>query len=103
MSLNSAAATVNRLLEEEDLAIDRVRVLPAAVEVLLTAGDRPATGVARGPAVDSYLVRLAAVAAARAIDSLLRGAADPSGPSRCFVEHTGVFEFGNTEVAGGVL
>jgi hypothetical protein len=71
--------------------------------VLLTAGERQATGVGRGPAVDSYLVRLAAVAAAKAIDSLLRGVADPSGPSRCFVEHTGLVEFGNVEVAVVVL
>ena len=89
------------------VVIDQVQVrtvgLEAAVEVLLTAGDRPATGVARGPAVDSFLLRLAAIAAARAIDSLLRGVADPNGPSRCFVEHTGVFEFGNTEVAVVVL
>jgi DNA-binding CsgD family transcriptional regulator len=35
----AAAATVNRLLEEEHLAIDRVRVLPAAVAVLLEVGD----------------------------------------------------------------
>jgi hypothetical protein len=89
------------------VVIDQVQVrtfgLEATVEVLLTAGDRQATGVARGPAVDSYLVRLAAVAAAKAIDSLLRGAADPSGPSRCFVEHTGVVAFGNAEVAVVVL
>jgi hypothetical protein len=87
--------------------IDQVQVrtfgLEATVEVLLTAGDQQSTGVARGPAVDSYLVRLAAVAAARAIDSLLRGVADPSGPSRCFVEHTGLVAFGNAEVAVVVL
>jgi DNA-binding NarL/FixJ family response regulator len=35
----AAAATVNRLLEERELAIDRIRVLPAAVEVLLEVGD----------------------------------------------------------------
>jgi hypothetical protein len=89
------------------VVIDQVQVrtfgLEATVEVLLTAGDRQATGVARGPAVDSYLVRLAAVAAARAIDSLLRGADDPSGPSRCFVEHTAVVGFGNADVAVVVL
>jgi DNA-binding NarL/FixJ family response regulator len=35
----AAAATIHRLLEEGDLTIDRVRVLPAAVEVSLEVGD----------------------------------------------------------------
>jgi hypothetical protein len=77
--------------------------LEATVEVRLSAGDRRATGVASGPAVDSYLVRLAAVAAAKAIDELLRAVVEPGGPSRCFVEHTGVVSFGNTDVAVAVV
>jgi hypothetical protein len=77
--------------------------LEATVEVRLSAGDREATGVASGPAVDSYLVRLAAVAAAKAIDELLRAVVEPGGPSRCFVEHTGVVSFGNTDVAVAVV
>jgi hypothetical protein len=87
--------------------IDQVQVstygLEATVEVQLTAGDRQASGVASGPAADSYLVRLAAVAAAKAIDVLLREVAEPGGPSRCFVEHTGVVAFGSTEVAVAVV
>lgn len=85
------------------VVIDQVQVstfgLEATVEVELTAGDRRATGEASGPAVDSYVVRLAAIATAKAIDELLRGVAEPGGPSRCFVEHTGVVSFGNTQVA----
>ncbi|HEY8474045.1 MAG TPA: hypothetical protein VIL37_15605 [Natronosporangium sp.] len=77
--------------------------LEATVEVRLSAGGRQATGVASGPAVDSYLVRLAAVAAAKAIDELLRAVVEPGGPSRCFVEHTGVVSFGKTEVAVAVV
>jgi DNA-binding CsgD family transcriptional regulator len=42
----AAAATVNRLLGEQDLAIDRVRMLPAAVAVLLEVGDVTAAAVA---------------------------------------------------------
>lgn len=89
------------------VVIDQVQVrtlgLEATVEVQLTAGEQRVTGVAGGPAVDSYLVRLAAIAAAKAIDSLLRGVNEPGGPSRCFVEHTGVVAFGTTEVAVVVL
>ncbi|QSB14465.1 hypothetical protein JQS43_23770 [Natronosporangium hydrolyticum] len=87
--------------------IDHVQVstfgLDATVEVRLTAGARRAAGLASGPAVDSYLVRLSAVAAAKAIDLLLREADEPAGPSRCFIEHTGVVNFGNTEVAVAVV
>jgi hypothetical protein len=87
--------------------IDQVQVstvgLEATVEVQLTAVDRRATGVAAGPAVDSYLVRLAAIATAKAIDGLLRGVAEPGGPSRCFIEHTGLVAFGSTEVAVAVV
>jgi hypothetical protein len=89
------------------VVINQVQVstygLEATVEVQLTAGDRRATGMASGPAVDSYLVRLAAVAAAKAIDELLRAVVEPGGPSRCFVEHTGVVSFGNTDVAVAVV
>jgi hypothetical protein len=89
------------------VVINQVQVstlgLEATVEVRLSAGDRQATGVASGPAVDSYLVRLAAVAAAKAVDELLRAVVEPGGPSRCFVEHTGVVSFGNTGVAVAVV
>lgn len=89
------------------VVIDQVDVstsgLEATVEVRLSAGDRQAIGVASGPAVDSYLARLAAVAAAKAIDELLRGVVEPGGQSRCFVEHTGVVSFGSTDVAVAVV
>jgi hypothetical protein len=89
------------------VVIDQVVVstfgLEATVEVELTAGDRRAAGEASGPAVDSYVVRLSAIATAKAIDELLRGVAEPGGPSRCFVEHTGVVSFGNTQVAIAVV
>jgi len=93
------------------VVIDQVRVetlgLDAVVEVELSAGGRRARGRATGAAVDTYVARLAAVAAADAIDQLLRGApGDPvpdSAVSRCFVEHTGVVPFGTTEVAVVVL
>jgi hypothetical protein len=98
------------------VVIDHVRVssvgLDATVEVLLTSGGQQSRGEATGPAVDSYVVRLAAVATANAIDELLHNVAAPvpqspevaadtteSGGSRCFVEHTGVVQFGETEVA----
>jgi hypothetical protein len=58
--------------------------------------------------VDSFVIRLAAVSAAMAIDELLRGGEQHhpvpgTEPSRCFVEHTAVVPFGNTEVAVVVL
>lgn len=94
------------------VVIDQVRVdtvgLDAVVEVELSAGERRARGRAIGAAVDTYLARLAAVAAADAIDQLLKevtgGEPVPdSAVSRCFVEHTGVVPFGTTEVAVVVL
>jgi hypothetical protein len=75
----------------------------ATVEVRLVAGTRRTVGVASGPAVDGYMVRLAAVAAAAAIDELLADAADAAGRARCFVEHAGIISFGATEVAIVVL
>jgi hypothetical protein len=100
------------------VVIDHVQVsivgLNATVEVRLAAGRHRALGLASGPAIDSYVVRLAAVSAAKAVDELMReagrqpsGAGPPSGdgpppddgPSRCHVEHTGVVPFGSTEVA----
>jgi hypothetical protein len=60
-------------------------------------------GTARGPAVDAYLLRLAAAAAGNAVDQLLldRATAQPRG--RCFVEHVAVVPFGGCEVALVVL
>nr|WP_244166838.1 hypothetical protein [Micromonospora marina] len=77
--------------------------LDATTEVRLVAGDRTAEGHATGPAVDGYVLRLCAVAAAAAVDELL-GRAVPAGErGRCFVEHAAVVPFGNCEVATVVV
>lgn len=88
------------------VVIDHVEVsvegLDARVEVRLAAGHRRALGLASGPAIDSYLVRLAAMSAAKAIDQLMHDEYVPpprDSASRCFVEHTSVVPFGTTEVA----
>ncbi|WKU02564.1 hypothetical protein [Micromonospora sp. HUAS LYJ1] len=89
------------------VVIDHVQVstfgLDANVEVrLLTAGE-PAAGHATGPAVDGYVLRLCAVAAAAAVDELLRHAERTAERGRCFVEHAAVVPFGNCEVATVVV
>ena len=109
------------------IVIDQVRVstlgTEATVEVRLHFGTVATVGKATGPAVDAYLLRLAAQAAAGAIDSLITaadigrrsaassgsdarppsgspGAARPStGPMRCYIEHAGVVPFGSSVVA----
>ena len=58
-----------------------------------------ATGLATGPAVDGYMLRLCAVAAASAVDDLLRSAERADDHGRCFVEHAAVVPFGSCEVA----
>ncbi|MEU4566639.1 hypothetical protein [Micromonospora sp. NPDC023956] len=87
------------------VVIDHVQVstfgLDADVEVRLLAGERNAAGRAVGPAVDGYVLRLCAVAAAAAVDELLRIAG--SGRGRCFVEHAAVVPFGTCEVATVVV
>ncbi|GAA4571113.1 hypothetical protein GCM10023176_31130 [Micromonospora coerulea] len=89
------------------VVIDHVQVstfgLDATVEVRLIAGDGTAEGHSTGPAVDGYVLRLCAVAAAAAVDQLLRGADQPSDRGRCFVEHTALVPFGNCEVATVVV
>ncbi|MFG1775198.1 hypothetical protein ACGFIG_02035 [Micromonospora sp. NPDC049048] len=93
------------------VVIDHVQVstfgLDATVEVRLLAGAESAAGYSTGPAVDGYVLRLCAVAAAAAVDELLRGGervAD-AGPDRgrCFVEHAAVVPFGNCDVATVVV
>ncbi|WP_245854645.1 hypothetical protein [Micromonospora wenchangensis] len=89
------------------VVIDHVQVstfgLDANVEVrLLTAGE-PAAGHATGPAVDGYVLRLCAVAAAAAVDELLRHAERTAERGRCFVEHAAVVPFGSCEVATVVV
>ncbi|GGK12877.1 hypothetical protein GCM10010124_01760 [Pilimelia terevasa] len=71
--------------------------LDATVEVRLAAGGRSARGTASGPAVERYLPRLCAAAAAAAIGDLV-GAAD-GRQGRCFVEHAAVVPLGSCEVA----
>ncbi|MEH1012067.1 hypothetical protein V6U90_02920 [Micromonospora sp. CPCC 206060] len=89
------------------VVLDHVQVstfgLDATVEVRLLAGAQTAAGLATGPAVDGYVLRLCAVAAASAVDELLRGAERTAGSGRCFVEHAAVVPFGNCEVATVVV
>jgi hypothetical protein len=73
--------------------------LEANVEVRLTADGRPATGLATGPAVDSFVLRLCAGAAAAAVDELLRTAGRTADRGRCFVEQAAVVQMGSCDVA----
>ncbi|XVV13396.1 hypothetical protein ACQP2X_03270 [Actinoplanes sp. CA-131856] len=75
----------------------------ATVEVKLAVGARTASGVATGPAVDGYLLRLCAMATAGAVDELLATSEHPEGPARCFVEHAAAVPFGASQVAVVVL
>lgn len=88
--------------------IDNVQVTTfgteATVEVRLVMGGRSAKGIATGPAVDGYLLRLCATATTEAINDLLVSAdRRPEGPARCFVEHAGAVPFGSSQVAVVVL
>lgn len=89
------------------LVLDHVQVstfgLDATVEVRLIAGERRAVGVATGPAVDGYILRLCAAAAASAVNELLRAADAGEQRRRCFVEHAAVVPFGTCEVATVVV
>jgi hypothetical protein len=89
------------------VVIENVQVntfgLEATVEVRLTVGEQMASGVATGPAVDGYLLRLCAMATAGAIDELLALADHADGPARCFVEHAASVPFGASEVAVVVM
>ncbi|MFV2083450.1 hypothetical protein ACFHWT_03050 [Micromonospora sp. LOL_021] len=85
------------------VVLDHVQVstfgVDATVEVRLTAGQRTTSGVATGPAVDGYVLRLCAVAAASAIEKLLAGPAGAADRGRCIVEHAAVVPMGGCEVA----
>ncbi|WP_341717731.1 hypothetical protein QQG74_28480 [Micromonospora sp. FIMYZ51] len=89
------------------VVLDHVQVstfgLEGTVEVRLVAGEQNSAGYATGPAVDGYVLRLCAVAAAAAIDELLRGTGATADRGRCFVEHAAVVPFGNCEVATVVV
>ena len=75
----------------------------ATVEVRLAVGNRVSTGVATGPAVDGYLLRLCAMATGQAIDELLSKSDHVDGPAKCFVEHAASVPFGPLQVAVVVL
>jgi hypothetical protein len=88
------------------VVIDHVQVttqgVDAIVEVRLGADGRTKYGVASGPALDGYVLRLCAVAAGAAIDQLL----DPSddGPlGRCYIEQASVVTLGSADVAVVIL
>jgi hypothetical protein len=87
--------------------IDEVQVtthgLDADVEVRLAASGEQAVGVASGPAVDGYVLRMCAIAASSAIDDLLARTGEEQEPSRCYVEHAAVVPFGGCDVAVVVL
>ncbi len=102
-TLSDVAAMDGRLPDPPTrITVDQVRVSTlgseATVEVRLATGGVPSVGAATGPAVDGYLLRLAAQAAASAIDGLVE--ASPTAPQiRCFVDHAGVVPFGSCVVA----
>lgn len=73
--------------------------LDATVEVRLNTGTKQAAGVASGPAVDAYVLRLCAAATAAAIDDLLREGTTTGEPGRCFVEHAALVPMGSCDVA----
>jgi hypothetical protein len=92
------------------VVVDHVQVTSlgteATVEVrlLLSRSGKPvgsAVGTGQGPAVDAYLLRLAATSAASAVDQLLTAEGHSRG--RCFIEHVTVVPFGVVEVAIVVL
>jgi hypothetical protein len=89
------------------VVLDHVQVstfgLEATVEVRLAAGEQRANGLASGPAVDGYVLRLCAVSAAVAIDELLHTSAQVTESGRCFVEHATVVPFGSCDVATVVV
>jgi hypothetical protein len=102
-TLSDVAAGDGRLPDPPPrVVVDQVRVSTlgseATVEVRLATGGVPSIGAATGPAVDGYLLRLAAQAAASAIDGLVEAA--PTAPQvRCFIDHAGVVPFGSCVVA----
>lgn len=85
------------------VVLDHVQVstfgLDATVEVRLTVGNRRALGEAGGPAVDGYLLRMCATAAASAINQLLTDRTTGLSRGRCFIEHAAVAPVGSCDVA----
>lgn len=89
------------------VVLDHVQVstfgLDATVEVRLVSAGSPAAGYATGPAVDGYVLRLCAGAAAAAVDELLREPGPKPDRGRCFVEHATLVPLGTCEVATVVV
>ncbi|NUR70561.1 MAG: hypothetical protein HOU81_07055 [Hamadaea sp.] len=89
--------------EAARVVLDHVQVstfgLDATVEVRLVAGERVALGVSNGPAVDGYVLRLCAAAAANAVDELLSESADGQTRGHCYVEQAAILPMGSCEVA----
>jgi hypothetical protein len=75
----------------------------ATVEVRLGVEGRTASGVAAGPALDGYLLRLCAMATARAVDELLADTRHVDGPARCYIEQAAAVPFGPMQVAVVVM
>jgi hypothetical protein len=95
------------------IVLDHVQVttlgVDATVEVRLLVsggaanGPTRAVGRGQGPAVDAYLLRLAAGAAGDALDQLLVDPQTGVPRGRCFVEHVAVVPFAGVDVAVVVL
>lgn len=99
----SASPALTPPADTRRVVLDHVQVstfgLDATVEVRLVLGDRVAMGVSNGPAVDGYILRLSAAAAANAVDELLGEAAEGSGRGHCYVEQASIVPMGSCEVA----
>jgi hypothetical protein len=89
------------------LRLEQVEVInqgfDAVVHVRLAAGGHDAVGTAAGPAVDQYVQRLCATAAASALDTLLTDTETGVAGGRCYVEHATVVSLGTCEVAVVVM
>jgi hypothetical protein len=99
---SAARAVRGRELAATRVILEQVHVATvgteATVEVRLRSGGVPAVGVARGPAVDTYLLRLAAQATAEAVDAMAFASGRPS-EVRCFIDQASVVPFGGCQVA----
>jgi hypothetical protein len=91
------------------VVLDHVQVTTLGVDATVlvrldvSGGGGSAIGKGQGPAVDQYLLRLAACAAGDAVDQLLVDPTTGDSRGRCFIEHVGVVPFAGCEVAVVVL
>jgi hypothetical protein len=90
------------------VVLDHVQVTTLGVDATVLvrldlSGGGSAIGKGHGPAVDQYLLRLAACAAGDAVDQLLVDPTTGDSRGRCFIEHVGVVPFAGCEVAVVVL